>query len=40
MPVRDSKRAVVSYLFFASHSEAGDRIARHIFRKYRNRGAA
>jgi three-Cys-motif partner protein len=38
MPMRNSKGAVVYYLFFASHNEAGDRIARHIFRKYRNSG--
>ncbi len=40
MPMRNSKGAVVYYLFFASHNEAGDRIARHIFRKYRSRGVA
>lgn len=40
MPMRNSKGAVVYYLFFASHNETGDRIARHIFRKYRSRGAA
>jgi three-Cys-motif partner protein len=40
MPMRNSKGAVVYYLFFASHNEAGDRIARHIFKKYRGRGAA
>ena len=38
MPMRNSKGAVVYYLFFASHNKAGDRIARSIFRKYRNRG--
>jgi three-Cys-motif partner protein len=38
MPMRNSKGAVVYYLFFASHNQAGDRIARHIFRKYRSRG--
>lgn len=40
MPMRNSKGAVVYYLFFASHNEAGDRIARQIFRKYRSRGVA
>jgi three-Cys-motif partner protein len=40
MPMRNSSGAVVYYLFFASHNAAGDRIARHIFRKYRNRGLA
>jgi three-Cys-motif partner protein len=39
MPMRNSKGAVVYYLFFASHNETGDRIARHIFRKYGNAGA-
>lgn len=38
IPMRNSKRAVVYYLFFASHNESGDRIARHLFRKYRSRG--
>ena len=40
IPMRNSKGAVVYYLFFASHNEAGDRIARQIFRKYRSRGVA
>jgi three-Cys-motif partner protein len=40
MPMRNSKGAVVYYLFFASQNEAGDRIARSIFRKYRSRGVA
>lgn len=38
MPMRNSKGAVVYYPFFASHNEAGDRVARHIFMKYRNSG--
>ena len=40
MPMRNSKGAVVFYLFFAWHNEAGDRIARQIFRKYRSRSLA
>ena len=40
MAMRNSKGTVVYYLFFASHNEAGDRIARQIFRKYRSRGVA
>lgn len=38
MPMRNSKGAVVYYLFFASHNETGDRIAQSVFNKYRNRG--
>jgi three-Cys-motif partner protein len=40
MPMRNSKGAVVYYLFFASQNEAAGRIARSIFRKYRNLGVA
>jgi three-Cys-motif partner protein len=40
MPMRNSKGAVVYYLFFTSHNQAGDRIARQIFRKYRSRGVS
>ena len=35
----NSKRAVVYYLFFASHNETGRDIVADIFRKYRNKGA-
>lgn len=38
MPMRNSKGAVVYYLFFASHNETGNRIARSVFKKYRNKG--
>lgn len=38
IPMRNTKGAVVYYLFFASHNAAGDRIARSIFGKYRKRG--
>jgi three-Cys-motif partner protein len=38
MPMRNSKGAVVYYLFFASHNAAGDKIARAVFDKYRDRG--
>jgi len=40
MPMRNSKGAVVYYLFFASHNQTGDKIARAIFKKYQNRGIA
>ena len=35
VPMRNSKNAVVYYLFFAGNNEAGNRIASYIFRKYR-----
>lgn len=35
IPMRNTKGAVVYYLFFASHNAAGDRVARSIFEKYR-----
>lgn len=35
VPMRNSHGAIVYYLFFASHNETGDKIARHIFDKYR-----
>ena len=38
LPMRNSRRAVVYYLFFASQNAAGERIARDIFDKYRRRG--
>jgi three-Cys-motif partner protein len=39
IPMRNSRRTVVYYLFFASNNETGDKIARAIFKKYKNRGA-
>ena len=39
MPMRNSRGVIVYYLFFASPNETGERIVRHIFKKYRNRGA-
>lgn len=38
VPMRNSKGAVVYYLFFASHNETGSRIASAIFKKYREQG--
>jgi len=38
MPMRNRKKAVIYYLFFASHNKTGDRIARAVFKKYANMG--
>ena len=38
MPMRNSKGAVVYYLFFASPNRTGGKIVTDIFDKYRNRG--
>lgn len=35
VPMRNSKNAVVYYLFFAGNNETGYRIANHILKKYR-----
>lgn len=40
IPMRNTKGAVVYYLFFASHKPAAQNIVTDIFKKYRNRGAA
>ncbi len=37
MPMRNSKNAIVYYLFFASQNETGGRIVADIFRKHRDR---
>ncbi len=37
LPMRNTRGAVVYYLFFASQNSTGNRIAEHIFNKYRNR---
>jgi three-Cys-motif partner protein len=39
LPMRNSCGAVVYYLFFASQNLTGNKIAEHIFKKYRNRVA-
>lgn len=39
MPMRNSKGAVVYYLFFASQNRNGSKIVAEIFDAYRNRGA-
>lgn len=38
IPMRNSKGVVLYYLFFASHNETGDKIARHILKKYQTQG--
>jgi three-Cys-motif partner protein len=37
LPMCNSTGAVVYYLFFASQSSTGNKIAEHIFKKYRGR---
>jgi len=39
LPMRNSKRAVIYYLFFASPNPIANRIVESIFNKYRDRGA-
>jgi three-Cys-motif partner protein len=38
MPMRNSKGAVVYYLFFASQNKTGESIVQDIFNAYRNKG--
>jgi three-Cys-motif partner protein len=38
MPMRNTKGAIVYYLFFASPNKTGDKIVQDIFNKYRVRG--
>lgn len=38
MPMRNSKNAVIYYLFFASQKPVAEHIIKEIFNKYRNRG--
>jgi len=38
MPMRNSRKAVVYYLFSASHNKTAAKIAKDIFDKYRERG--
>ena len=37
-PMKNSKGAVVYYLFFASHKPVAKKIVENIFKKYRTRG--
>jgi three-Cys-motif partner protein len=39
LPMRNTKGAIVYYLLFASHNGTGNRIAEHVFNKYRDRAA-
>ncbi len=39
VPMRNSKGAIVYYLFFASMNQAGSTIVEYVFNKYRKRGA-
>jgi three-Cys-motif partner protein len=39
IPMRNSRGAVVYYLYFASPNRTGARIVSEIFNKYRNQGA-
>jgi three-Cys-motif partner protein len=38
MPMRNTRGAIVYYLFFATPKKTGDKIVRDIFAKYRDRG--
>jgi three-Cys-motif partner protein len=37
LPMCNTRGAVVYYLFFASHNKTGNKIAEHVFKKYRGR---
>ena len=37
IPMRNSTGATLYYLFFASHNEKGDKIARYILKKYKDK---
>lgn len=39
LPMKNRTGAVVYYLFFASHNQTGDRIARAVFDKYKDGGS-
>jgi len=38
MPMRNSKGAIIYYLFFASQKDTAEKIVRHIFKKYGSSG--
>ncbi len=38
IPMRNTQGAVVYYLIFASHNATGNKIAEHVFNKYRSYG--
>jgi len=37
LPMRNSKGAVVYYLFFASQKDVANKIVQHIFKRYSSR---
>jgi three-Cys-motif partner protein len=39
IPMRNTRGAIIYYLFFASANEIGAKIVSHIFDKFRDRGA-
>jgi hypothetical protein len=39
LPMRNSRNAIVYYLFFASQNDTANHIVEDIFRTYRGRGA-
>jgi len=39
MPMRNTRGAIVYYLFFATPNKTGNKIVENIMRKYRNRRA-
>ena len=38
IPMINTPGATLFYLFFASHNKTGEKIAKHILNKYKNRG--
>lgn len=38
LPMRNSNRAIIYYLFFASHQPVADKIIKDIFNKYKDKG--
>jgi len=40
IPMRNANGATIFYLFFASPNKTGEKIAKNIFDKYKNRGLA
>ena len=39
LPMKNSKKAVIYYLYFASQNETGYKVAKEILDKYRDGGA-
>lgn len=38
IPMRNQNGAIIYYLFFASHNQTGNKIAKAVFKKYKNMG--